>query len=210
MARLNVNPTRMEMQKQKGRLKTAVRGHKLLKDKNDEMMRSFLRMVKDNRSLREQVEQELSNAIALFMLSRVQNTAAETEQSVATPAVIAQFETSTRNIMGLIVPVIKLKCTIDQGTGVSITTNANFDRAVELIKGLLAVLIELANVEKACDMLASEVEKTRRRINAIEHVMIPQIKDTIKYIRMKLSENERSQQVRLMKVKEMLEQSETA
>ena len=205
MARLNVNPTRMERQKQKAREKTARRGHKLLKDKADEMIRQFLAMIKQNKQLREEIEVELSKALRLFMEARTQMTSQEIESAVTSSAQTQEFTAITTNIMGLVVPKITLKETGHKTKiPVVLTTSANLDRSIKYISKLLAKLIELANVEKACDMLAAEIEKSRRRINALEHIMIPQIKETIRYITMKLSEDERSNQVRLMKVKEMI------
>jgi V/A-type H+-transporting ATPase subunit D len=210
MARLNVNPTRMEKQKQSGRAKTAKRGHKLLKDKSDEMIRHFLKLIKENRELREQVEGELSQALRLFMVARTQMSAQEIEAAVVASATTQKFTSSTANIMGLVVPKIMLAPASEKSTSqnISIATNTNFDKSVKLLSTLLQKLIELANVEKTCDMLAAEIERNRRRINALEHIMIPQIQETIKYITMKLSENERGNQVRLMKVKAMLDENE--
>ena len=214
MPRLNVNPTRMEQQKQKARLKTAARGHKLLKDKSDEMIRRFMGLIKKNQALREQIEKELTEALELFMEARTQMPAEAIEAAVSNAQVTRQFTTSTTNIMGLVVPKLTLAKSPKATEGgednppLSITTPDSFDRSVRLLTNLLAKIIELANVEKTCDMLAAEIEKNRRRINALEHLMMPSIRETVRYITMKLSENERGNQVRLMKVKEMLENDE--
>lgn len=207
MGRLNVNPTRMEMQKQKGRLNIASRGHKLLKNKSDEMIRHFLRIIRENKKLRDQVESELSRALHMFVLARTQTTNQQIEQALLQPTNTVKFEFSTKNIMGLEVPKLTLSDeVIEKKQLIKITTNPNFDRATEMLAEVFPKILELANIEKACDMLAIAIEESRRRINAIEHILIPQIQETIKFIKMKLSENERAQQVRLMKVKEMLEQ----
>ena len=213
MARYNVNPTRMEQQKQKARLKTAARGHKLLKDKSDEMIRHFYGLIKQNRYLREQVEAELGKALHLFVLARVQMTAQQIEAAVTAASTKQGFTASTVNIMGLIVPKITLldvTKTEDGEGNIPITTSPNFDRAISELRKLLTSLLELANVEKTCDMLAAEIEKNRRRINALEFKMIPQTKETIHFIAMKLAENELSNQVRLMKVKDMIASGESA
>jgi len=198
----------MEKHKQKGRLKTASRGHKLLKDKCDEMIRSFMVLIRKNKALRDEVETEISRALRLFMLSRTQMTAQEILAAVSIKRAAFDFATTTANIMGLHVPKIVIKESADMASTASITTVAHFDKAIAALSKLMLLLIELANVEKTCDMLANEIQKTRRRINALEHILIPQIKETIKYISMKLSENERASQIRLIKVKEMLDEIE--
>ena len=214
MPRLNVNPTRMEKQTQQARLKTAVRGHKLLKDKSDEMIRQFLRLIKKNQTLRDQVERELTRALELFMDARTQMSAEQIESAVTNTHATQSFTTATANIMGLVVPKLTLTQTHENGWGVgenaphnthiSLTTSESFDHSIRLLTNLLTKILELANVEKTCNMLAAEIERNRRRINALEYIMMPSLTETIKYITMKLSENERGNQVRLMKVKEML------
>lgn len=201
--RLNVNPTRMERGKQKGRLKTANRGKKLLKDKSDEMIRSFLAIVRQNRELRNRIEDELSSALRLFISARCQMSATEIEDAVSNMAAPPKFSAGTNNIMGLIVPKIELKKITEQQTKkpIFISTPASFDRSIEMLSALTAPLIDLANIEKSCDMLAEEIQKVRRRINSLEYIMIPNTQETIKYITMKLDEDQRGQQIRVMKVK---------
>jgi V/A-type H+-transporting ATPase subunit D len=196
----------MERTRQKGRLKTANRGHKLLKDKSDEMIRSFLTLIKQNRALRERIERDLTDALRLFMSARAKMSSAEVDAAVEKIKVLPRFSCSTSNIMGVITPKIEiLPANAEKHRFIS--TPAAFDRSLELLLDLTAMLLDLANIEKTCDMLASEIEKTRRRINSLEYIMIPNTKETIKYITMKLDEDQRSQQIRVMKVKQLQTQA---
>jgi len=230
MARLNVNSTRMERSNQKIRLKTARRGHKLLKDKSDEMLRHFLRLVKQNQNLRTHVEEELVRALRLFMTARAHMATQEIENAVESCSLECSFTPSKQNIMGLTVPKVALKdaaasalirndvngassevAISKQSTNSSsifLTTHPSFDKSIHILSALMTKLIELANVEKSCAMLADEIQRIRRRVNALEYSVIPQISETIRYITMKLAENERGNQVRLMKVKEILQNAE--
>lgn len=208
MAKLNVNPTRMELRRLKARLKTAVRGHKLLKDKSDETIRRFMEYIKENKRLREEVEGELGDALKLFMLAGAVTASQVIEEAVAMPAKSVKLTLGENNIMSVVVPTITV--TPEENTnlypysfsGVS----AELDGSIANLSNLLEKLVKLAEVEKTCNMLADEIEKNRRRVNALEYVMIPQLEETIKYITMKLDENERSATVRLMKVKSMIKQ----
>ncbi|MEA5051256.1 MAG: V-type ATP synthase subunit D [Oscillospiraceae bacterium] len=204
---VTVNPTRMELTRLKKRLKTAARGHKLLKDKRDEMVRRFIEIVRRDRELRGEVERRLADAMGLFSVARAEMGNAAVEEALIYPARTAHIETGTRNIMSVDVPTVRL---VDTGEGSTelpygfAFTAGELDGAVLELGSLLPQLIELAETEKACNMLADEIEKTRRRVNALEHVMIPEMEQQIKYISMKLEENERGTKTRLMKVKEML------
>ena len=205
MARLNVNPTRMELKKLKARLSTAVRGHKLLKDKSDEMIRRFSEIIRENKRLREEVEEEIAATLKRFSLARSLTPSYVAETAFSMPAVAVQVDCSTESIMGVDVP----KATVavgqnEEGSGVpyafsEITGEA--DEAVRAAYGLLPKMIRLAETEKTVRMLADEIERNKRRVNALEYVMIPQLNETIKYIKDKLDENERASIVRLMKVK---------
>lgn len=207
MAILRVNPTRMELRRLKLRLKTAVRGHKLLKDKADEMIRQFMLYVRENKRMREEVEKELSDALRDFMLARAVSEDAVIEEAVAMPGVQAELTTGTKNVMSCLVPAISVKESENKElypySFASVTSE--LDGSIAVLSTLLVKLIQLAEVEKTCNMLADEIEKNRRRVNALEYVMIPQLKETIKYITMKLDENERGNTVRLMKVKALIE-----
>ena len=208
MARLNVNPTRMELRRLKTRLKTAVRGHKLLKDKADETIRQFMAYVKENKRLREEIETELSLALRSFMLASAVTTSQVLEEAVAMPAFSVELTTAEKNVMGVTVPQIAVKA----GDKKELypysfaSVSSELDGSIANLSELLEKMVKLAKVEKTCNMLADEIEKNRRRVNALEYVMIPQLEETIKYITMKLDENERSNTIRLMKVKTMLEE----
>lgn len=208
MAKMNVNPTRMELKRLKTRLKTATRGHKLLKDKSDEMIRQFMVYVRENKRLREEIEAELSSALKGFTLARAVSSNAVIEEAVMMPATKAEISLSSDNVMSVEVPSIsvvehegqdKYPYSFD-------TVTSELDASIGTLSTLLVKLVKLAEVEKTCNMLADEIEKNRRRVNALEYVMIPQIEETIKYINMKLDENERASTIRLMKVKSMIEQ----
>lgn len=207
MTRLAVNPTRMELRRLKARLKTAERGHKLLKDKSDEMVRRFLSYVRENKRLREEIEEDLADAMRSFMLTRAVMSGEELKQTLCLPARTVDVKTGLENVMGVEVPVVEI--TSSEGSVGSLpysplSATSDLDIAVEKISALMEKLLRLAQVEKTCNMLADEIERNRRRVNALEYVMIPQLNETIKYIVMKLDENERGALVRLMKVKTMI------
>lgn len=213
MPRLNVNPTRMELTGLKKRLKTAQRGHKLLKDKQDELMKKFIDMVRRNKELREIVEAELTQAFKNFLIARAVMSSEILEEAIMSPTRKVSLELQTRNIMSVNSPIFKL-IKADSGkneeeaAGVYpygfATTSGELDGAILSLQEVMDKMIELAQVEKTCQLMAREIEKTRRRVNALEYVMIPQLVETVKYITMKLDENERGNRVRLMKVKEMV------
>lgn len=208
MARLSVNPTRMELRRLKDRLKTATRGHKLLKDKSDEMVRRFMELVRINKSLREEIEGEVGEALHSFMLARAVSSQEDIEQALSMPKVEVKLDVGTKNIMGVDVPDVKITMPTPEDLlpYTFAGTPSDLDTAVIKLSTLTEKLLRLAEVEKTCNMLADEIEKNRRRVNALEHVMIPQLNETIKYILMKLDENERGNLIRLMKVKSMMEQ----
>ena len=209
MARLNVNPTRMELSKLKIRLKTAARGHKLLKDKQDELMRQFIEMVKQNKKLREQVEEKLQNSFKDFLLARGVMSDEMLENAVAYPKEEISLNVKMKNIMSVNVPEMTfVKKNADESNiypyGFA-QTSADLDDAISGLNDIMLELLELAQIEKACQLMADEVEKTRRRVNALEYMTIPQLKETIRFIQMKLDENERASITRLMKVKSMMQ-----
>lgn len=203
MARLNVNPTRMELKKLKARLTTAVRGHKLLKDKSDEMVRRFTIIIRENKRLRDEVEKELAETLKQFSVARSVTPSYSAETAFAMPSVAVKVECGRESVMGVEVPKIELKQE-KRADGLpyafsEITSEADY--SVGRVSALLPRLVELAQTEKAVRLLADEIERNKRRVNALEYVMIPQLEETIKYIRDKLDENERAAIVRLMKVK---------
>ncbi|MDD3242224.1 MAG: V-type ATP synthase subunit D [Eubacteriales bacterium] len=206
MAIMQVNPTRMELSRLKKRLQTASRGHKLLKDKRDEMMRRFVMFVRENQELRRSVEAQVEAALKDFLMARSSLSAQALEEAVLYPSRKAEVAVERRNIMSVEVPGFTLS---GEESGVIhpygiLDTSGELDQALLALNAALEQMVKLAEKEKACNMLADEIEKTRRRVNALEYVMIPQLEETISYITMKLEENERANLTRLMKVKTML------
>lgn len=213
MARLNVNPTRMELTKLKKKLGTATRGHKLLKDKQDELMRRFIDLIKHNNELRKRVEEELQNSFKDFVMASALMSPEFLEEAISYPKEKISVEVETKNLMSVNVPIMKFKRELEDDPG-SIypygfaSTSADLDGAIEKLYLALPELLELAEVEKSCQLMADEIEKTRRTVNALEYMTIPQLNETIKFIRMKLEENERGALTRLMKVKSMMEKAQ--
>ena len=210
MAALRVNPTRMELTRIKRRLVTAKRGHKLLKDKRDEMVRQFIALIRENHRLRLEVEKELGSALSGFAMARAVVEPAFMEEALLSPARSIAVDMTIDSILSVRVPKLTTREDDTQNTlsyGLA-ETSAQLDGAIESLVVLLPKLIKLAEVEKTCDLLADEIEKTRRRVNALEYVMIPQFQETIRFITMKLDENERGNLTRLMKVKDMIQQRE--
>ena len=213
MAKLNVNPTRMELSRLKIRLKTAVRGHKLLKDKQDELMLQFIDMIKKNKKLRERVEEMLQNSFKDFLLSRGVMSDEMLENAIAYPKEKIGVEVKKKNIMSVNVPQMTFVRENEGNQGMIYPygyaqTSADLDDAIDGLNSVMDNLLELAEVEKACQLMADEVEKTRRRVNALEYMTIPQLQETIRFIQMKLDENERGSITRLMKVKDMMSKKE--
>ena len=208
MANVVVNPTRMELTRLKKKLVTASRGHKLLKDKRDELMRQFLDMARENMELRKKVEAGIKAANTNFVIAK----AGMNEQTLSTALMAPKQEVrialGDRNVMSVDIPVYDYKTKSANSNDIYsygfAFTSGELDDAVKSLSDILPDMLRLAEVEKSCQMLASEIEKTRRRVNALEHVIIPETREGIKYISMKLDENERSTQVRLMKVKDMM------
>ena len=207
MAILNVNPTRMELTNLKRKLTTARRGHKLLKDKRDELMRRFLEIVKENKQLRIEVEEDIKKANLAMEAARCSMSDKALDVALMLPKQEMSLDVSEINSMSVILPVFDIKLrTADSSDIYSYgfaDTPGELDEAIKAYSDCMPKLLKLAEVEKSCQLMAAEIEKTRRRVNALEHVMIPQYEDTIRYITMKLDENERSTTTRLMKVKDM-------
>jgi V/A-type H+/Na+-transporting ATPase subunit D len=211
MAAIQVKPTRMELTRSKRRLVTARRGHKLLKDKRDELARRFIALIRDNASLRRQVEKDLSDALRGFAMARAVMDPLALEEAVMVPARQAEVVFSVKNILSVRVPDLAVGQADIKDTVLTYgyaDTSADLDDSIATLADLLPKLLRLAQVEKACSLLAAEIEKTRRRVNALEYVMIPRFEDTIRLISMKLEENERGALTRLMKVKAMISQRE--
>ncbi len=208
MAIMNVNPTRMMLSKLKKQLVTAVRGHKMLKDKRDELMRQFLELIKETRELREKIEKELSASNDHFVNASAVMSKQALDASLMSPKQQIMLEVDSHNVMSVEIPKFSsVARTNDKGDifpyGFAFTS-FELDDAVMSLEKLLPDMIRLAEIEKSCELMSAEIEKTRRRVNSLEHVMIPRYQETIKYIAMKLEENDRSSRTRLMKVKDML------
>ena len=208
MPSTTINPTRMELTRLKGRLKTAQRGHKLLKDKRDELMKQFMDVVRENRALRRRVEEGLMRAHASFTVASALMSPEMLEQSLLYPKQSVELEMTFRNIMSVDVPVYTFHTRNEDPTEIYpygfAQTSGELDIALEALSRVFQDMLELAEVEKTMQLLAQEIEKTRRRVNALEYVMIPEMQESIRYISMKLDENERSNTIRLMKVKELV------
>ena len=208
MAATQVNPTRMELTRLKKKLKTAVRGHKLLKDKRDELMRQYLDLVRENMALRLKGEEGIKNANRNFVIAKAGMSEQTLHTALMAPKQEVYLECGRKNVMSVDIPVFQYKTrTADANDiysyGFAFTSN-DLDDAVKSLADILPEMLKLSETEKACQLMAAEIEKTRRRVNALEHVVIPQTEQNIRYITMKLDENERSTQIRLMKVKDMM------
>ncbi|MEG1879475.1 MAG: V-type ATP synthase subunit D, partial [Pseudoflavonifractor sp.] len=208
MPAINVNPTRMELTRLKTRLKTATRGHKLLKDKRDELMKQFLEVVRENRALRLKVEAGLIRAHGSFTVASALMSGQMLEQSLLYPKQSVALDMSFKNIMSVNVPEYHFKTKTEAAGEIYpygfAATSGELDGAVDALSSVFQDMLHLAEIEKTSQLLAEEIEKTRRRVNALEYVKIPQMQESIKYISMKLDENERAATIRLMKVKDML------
>ena len=198
----------MVLNQLKGRLKTARRGHKLLKDKRDELMRQFMDVVKLNKQLRTRVEEGLTGAFASLQVASSIMSPEMLEQALLYPRQSVELSMDFKNIMSVNVPVYSFHTKNNDPSEVYpygfAQTSGELDDALEKMAKVFEDMLELAQVEKTMQLLAEEIEKTRRRVNALEYVMIPELEENIKYISMKLEENENSTKVRLLKVKEMV------
>ena len=205
MAIIQINPTRMELKRVKKQLSISLRGHKLLKDKQDEMIRQFMLIIKETKKLREEIDKELLIINRQYQKARIKISNEAIDEALLVPTKSSKFKTSSKNIMNLSVPIIEY----EENKEIDLTYSLSFtpielDEAIIGLSQLQSRLVKLAELEKSCDILAAEIEKTRRRVNAIEYIMIPNLKDTIKYISQKLDDAERSNIIRLMKSKEII------
>lgn len=198
----------MELTRQKKKLQTAVRGHKLLKDKRDELMRQFLDLVKENMQLRLKVEENIKRANTDFVIAKAGMSEAALKTALLAPKQEVYLEADKKNVMSVDIPEFSWRTkTADANDIYSygfVFTSCDLDDAVKSLADVLPDMLKLAEIEKSCQLMSDEIEKTRRRVNALEHVIIPEAQANIKYITMKLDENERSTQIRLMKVKDMM------
>ncbi|SFR73994.1 V-type ATP synthase subunit D [[Clostridium] aminophilum] len=208
MASSQIIPTRMELAKTKKKLVMALRGHKLLKDKRDELMRQFFDLVRENMELRLKVEEGIRDANRNFVVAKAGMDQQTLSTALMTPKQAVDLDIGYKNVMSVNIPVYTTKTkTADANDIYSYGfafTSGDLDGAVKSLADILPDMLRLAEIEKSCQLMASEIEKTRRRVNALEHVTIPECQRIIKYITMKLDENERSTQIRLMKVKAMM------
>ena len=208
MANTAITPTRMVLNQLKGRLKTARRGHKLLKDKRDELMRQFMDVVRRNKELRTKVEEGLTAAFASQQVASSVMSPEMMEQALLYPRQSVELGLSYKNIMSVNVPRYDFHTKNNDPTEIYpygfAQTSGELDDALDKLAKVFRDMLELAEVEKTMQLLAEEIEKTRRRVNALEYVMIPELEGNIKYISMKLEENENATKVRLLKVKEMV------
>ena len=211
MASTTVTPTRMVLKQLKGRLKTARRGHKLMKDKRDELMRQFMDIVRLNKELRIRVEEGLTAAFASLQVASAIMSPEMLEQALLFPRQSVELNMSYRNIMSVNVPQYSFKTKNDDPSEIYpygfAQTSGELDDALEQLAKVFEDMLKLAQVEKTMQLLAEEIEKTRRRVNALEYVLIPELEKNIKYISMKLEENENATKVRLLKVKKMVLQN---
>ncbi len=206
MAEIRANPTRMELKKLQVRLLTSRRGHKLLKDKRDELMRQFLDVVRENKVLRERVEEKLSEYYAGFSVAAAVSSPKMLKGALILPRREGSVEVQQKNVMSVMVPQFRLNV---RESGDSINyglafTSGELDGAIGALGEVLEDMVRLAELEKTAQLMAQEIEQTRRRVNALEHIMIPRYEASIKSIKMKLEENERGNLTRLMKVKDMM------
>ena len=208
MANKTINPTRMELTRLKGRIKTARRGHKLLKDKRDELMKQFMEVVRRNRALRRRVEEGLEKAGAAMAVAGAVMSPEMLEQALLYPKQSVELDVTYRNVMSVNVPVYHYRTANEDPTEIYpygfAQTSGELDAALEALGQVFRDMLELAEVEKTMQLLSQDIEKTRRRVNALEYVVIPEMQRNIRYITMKLDENERGNTTRLMKVKDMV------
>lgn len=203
MVRLNVKPTRMELNNLKERLKTAERGHKLLKDKRDELMRRFISLIRENNQLRKEVESYLIDNLKSFAVAKSLKNSQMVEELFSIPSKEIELFVEKENIMSVTVPRIHMNITSQNENGEYsyLSSNSGMDDVFATMNSLIDKLLRLAEVEKTCQLMADEIEKTRRRVNGLEYSIIPNLSETIHYIELKLEEAERANLVRIMKVK---------
>jgi len=208
MTKLDVKPTRMELLNLKRRLKSANRGHKLLKDKQDGLMQKFMEIIREAKTMRREVESNLGGAFKNFMFASSMMNPAMLETALLYPSATTELEVETKNVMSVRIPYFKIKQEGDILNYGYVQTSAELDTALKSFQDVFLLLIKLAQIEKQAERLAVELETTRRRVNALEYKMIPDLKETLKFISMKLAEQERSTIVGVMAIKAMIEAQE--
>lgn len=201
---IDVSPTRMELLKLRKRVAVAARGHKLLKDKRDQLMKEFLALVREDKELRTLVEEKLVAANRSFLVARAVMPREVLEEAIMAPKQRVYMEMDTSVVMNVRVPRFSLRQEGDPLSYGFVDTSGELDAALGLFSEVLALLVRLAQIEKSAELLADEIERTRRRVNALEYVLIPELQAAAKDISMKLSEQERSNVARLMKIKDIV------
>lgn len=212
MAELRVNPTRMEMKRIQTRYQTARKGHKLLKDKRDELMKQFLDVVREDKALRERVEAALSKVYGSFTVASAVSSPKMLEEALICPKKECELKVDYKNVMSVTVPQFRMRV-LSEGNSDSYNygmafTSGELDSSLRELGDILEDLLRMAELEKTAQLLAEEIERTRRRVNALEYILMPQYLASIKSIKMKLDENERGNTTRLMKVKDMMLQAQ--
>lgn len=208
--KLNVNPTRQELLKLKVKLKTAKRGHKLLKEKRDGLMKNFMAIIRQAKDVREKIEQELGQGFFSFIFFSAKMRRTAINEALLVPTKKVSLDAKTKNVMGVEVPVFDYQ---EEGNFLSYdlaTTSTSLDRALQTFSTALKTMVKLGEIEHSAKLLAAEIEKTRRRVNALEYVFIPDMQETIKYITAKLNEQERASIIAMMKIKDVMAKQEAA
>ncbi|MGX7197276.1 V-type ATP synthase subunit D [Enterococcus olivae] len=207
MAKLDVQSTRMEMTRLSKQLSTAKRGHKLLKDKQDELMRRFILLIRKNNQLRNEMEERMQQAMKAIRLANATLNEQFIEELFILPSTKVNLDVGTKNIMSVAVPVMHfqydeetLNTPLEYGF---LNSNVPLDQSIDGFTDVLPLLLELTEIEKTCQLMADEIEKTRRRVNALEYMTIPELEETIYFIKMKMEEDERAGVTRMIKVKNM-------
>lgn len=208
MAKLDVNPTKMELTRLKERLETASRGHKLLKDKQDELMRQFITLIRENNELRNEVEEKIESGMRSYSIASALLHDNFLEEVMTTPSQKVSLNIDEEQVMNIRVPQMNFNYedTPDDISDIYygyLNSNSELDNAIEQMLDVMPQMLKLAEVEKRAQLMADEIEKTRRRVNALEYMTIPQLEETIYFIEMKLEENERAQITRLIKIKDL-------
>lgn len=210
MAILNVNPTRMELSQLRRRLTTATRGHKLLKDKQDELVRQFILLAKENQALRIKMEKAVQEGMERYVLASSSMADTILEEAFAIPLNKISLDVQSRTIMNMEVPVLN-EVYEEDGNEESfsygfVSTTSELDLSLRHLESILPLMLQLAEIEKTCQLMSDEIERTRRRVNALEYMTIPNLTETITYIERTLAEGERSNITRIMKVIDIIEE----
>ena len=201
---LNVNPNRMELIRLKKRLIVAKRGYKLLKDKRDALIQVFVRLAKESNMAREELEEKLLKCYAIFSNTSSLMSKLALEETLMFPKAKGKAEVSFKNVMSVNVPQYKLKCEGRYYSYGLVDTTAELDSALKKYHEILPLMLRVSELDKSITLLANEIEKTRRRVNALEYVIIPDLEETIKFITMKLDEMARSNTSAIMRIKEII------